>query len=119
MGILDFAFKALDLDPERIEAQLEATLQSLRAGRKTRGAKLRALVSAYTQEKLVMVLGAGVSQEYGLPSWSALLQELLIRSLSQGVPGDPAQTAALADVYTQVVKPNPLIASPYNLLNLL
>ena len=70
------------------------------------------------QEKLVLVLGAGVSQEYGLPSWSALLQELLIRSLSQGLHDDPEKTAALAEVYTQVVKPNPLIAARYIRLNL-
>ena len=60
------------------------------------------------------VLGAGVSHSYGLPSWPALLQELLMHSNNVG----RQDTAELADIYTQIVRPNPLIAARYSRLKL-
>jgi hypothetical protein len=44
----------------------------------TRKEIVRKLTSYYENEKLVLVLGAGVSMAFGLPSWNTLLQKLMI-----------------------------------------
>lgn len=40
--------------------------------------KLDKISNWYKSEKLVMVLGAGVSASYSLPDWNTLLQKLLL-----------------------------------------
>ena len=115
---LTSALQILTLDPDRLEAQIAEAVKRLRGGRKTPAVQKADLSRAYQQEKLVLVLGAGVSLEYGLPSWPTLLQELLIRSLGDRNDKDPQRTAALATVYTQAFRPNPLIAARYVRLNL-
>ena len=96
MGISDLSRWLTNLvSSDLLETRLESMLLGLRANLKTRSAQLHEVSSAYANEKLVLVLGAGVSQDYLLPSWSSLLQQLLIRSLADG-GGDAAHTAAVA-----------------------
>src|SRR5687767_6897822 len=105
MGIVDYARA---LTPEKLEAALEATLRTIRASRRTRSSQLHNLAQAHAEEKLVLVLGAGVSQDYNLPTWSTLLQQLLIESINTP-DQDQTESSALAEIYTEIFKPNPLI----------
>ena len=44
-------------------------------------AHLESISDSYENRKLVLVLGAGTSKEFGLPNWNDLLQKLLIQNL--------------------------------------
>ena len=39
--------------------------------------KIEKLTDSYNKEQLVLILGAGVSINHGLPDWNTLLQKLL------------------------------------------
>lgn len=69
--------------------------------------------TSFEAEQLVVVLGAGVSVEYGLPSWDTLLQKLLLGSFSDGDDGGIGKSAVLAKLFTKTFSPNPLIAARY------
>jgi hypothetical protein len=73
------------------------------------------LTQAYRQEKLVLVLGGGISLEYKLPSWPSLLQGVLFRTL-QKEPKDDTRIRLIAEVFT-ALNPNPLVAARYPRLN--
>jgi hypothetical protein len=45
---------------------------------------VRRLISAYRNEDLVLVLGAGVSVPYNLPDWNTSLKNLLLQSIQKG-----------------------------------
>ena len=78
-----------------IEDALEAALKRLRsAPRKSLSTQRNELTAAYRAEKLVFVLGAGISLDYGLPAWPVLLQELLIRTLGDQKPGGGTRVAS-------------------------
>ncbi|KKN48782.1 hypothetical protein LCGC14_0649270 [marine sediment metagenome] len=74
---------------------------------------LTKIIEAYETELLVLVLGAGVSVEYGLPSWDTLLQKLLLTSFQDQTAQDPKKSIVLAKLFTKVFSPNPLIAARY------
>lgn len=71
-----------------------------------------ALREAYLSEKLVPVLGAGTSIEYGLPSWNTLLQALLARTFQSAGDND-AKALLFAEVFSRIFDPSPLIAARY------
>lgn len=73
------------------------------------------LKKAYKEKKLVLVLGAGISTEHGLPSWDILLQKLLFNELaSNSGPNDSQQKSlVLAKIFTKLFSPSPLIAAKY------
>jgi len=101
------------------EDQLEAALKRLRSGRKKSWSTQRGeLIAAHRAENLVFVLGAGVSVDYGLPSWTVLLQELLMRTLGDPDAGDGEQRGKLAKAYTDFFTPSPLMAARYTRLKL-
>jgi hypothetical protein len=71
-----------------------------------------ALRAAYLSNKLAIVLGAGVSIDYGLPSWNTLLQALLAQTFQ--VNGDSRDKSLLiAEVFNGTFEPSPLIAARY------
>ena len=45
----------------------------------SRKSAIRNINAAYKDEKLVLVLGAGISLEFGVPSWELLLQNLMVQ----------------------------------------
>lgn len=75
--------------------------------------QLTEIDSAFEDEQLVVVLGAGVSVEYGLPSWETLLQKLLIGSFSADKDEGLGKSTVLAKLFTKAFSPNPLIAARY------
>ena len=63
----------------------------------------------YRSGKLVLVLGAGVSMSYGLPSWNVLLQRLMMTTLEK----DNNASGILSKLFTKIFNPSPLIAGRY------
>jgi SIR2-like domain len=74
---------------------------------------ITALIDAYRAEKLVLVLGAGVSVDLGLLDWSTLLQKLLITTIVHTTQEDTERSNVLAKLFNKVFQPNPLIAARY------
>ena len=71
------------------------------------------LRSAFQNRKLVLVLGAGVSREYGLPDWNTLIQKLLIYELDKTSKNSKDESGVLAKIFDKLFNPNPLIAARY------
>ncbi len=60
----------------------------------------------YSNERLVLVLGAGVSMGYGLPSWDILLQKLMVNTIEK----DNDVSNILSKLFSKLFNPSPLIA---------
>lgn len=75
--------------------------------------KIEDLINAYKNDKLVLVLGAGVSLEQGLPTWNILLQKLLINTFKTETNKDKDKSFVLAKLFTEIFTPSPLIAARY------
>ncbi len=75
--------------------------------------QIEELIKGYENEQLVLVLGAGVSIEYGLPSWDSLLQNLLLSSFKAETKVDSVKSMVLSKLFTKLFSPNPLIAARY------
>lgn len=75
----------------------------------SRKSLINQVAKSFRDERLVMVLGAGVSFEFGIPTWNALLQKLMIKTIEQG---DQA-SSILAQLFTKVFSPSPVIAGRY------
>lgn len=71
-----------------------------------------ALREAYLSKSLTIVLGAGASIDYGLPSWNTLLQALLAQTF-QGNGDDKDKALLFAEVFNGAFEPSPLIAARY------
>lgn len=67
------------------------------------------LNEAYQKENLVLVLGAGISIEFGIPSWNLLLQSLMVHSIER----ENNVSTVLAKLFNNIFRPNPLIAGRY------
>ncbi|NPE30340.1 hypothetical protein HNV12_20770 [Methanococcoides sp. SA1] len=80
--------------------------QSLEKKTVSRKTHIKHLNEAYFDEELVLVLGAGVSQYYGLPDWNTLLQKLLINLLKSEQNENSKNSASLL---TSIFSPSPLI----------
>lgn len=70
---------------------------------------IKKLSKSYKSGKLALVLGAGVSLNYGLPSWSILLQELMVTTIEK----DQRASNALSKLFTELFAPNPVIVGRY------
>jgi hypothetical protein len=68
----------------------------------------------YQAERLVLVLGAGVSMDQGIPSWNTLLQALILESITSSLEEEKnANPALIAQVISKVFSPSPLISARY------
>ncbi len=67
------------------------------------------LNSAYLNENLVLVLGAGASINYGLPNWNELLQRLMVTTIEE----EQNVSIILSKLFSSLFNPNPLIAARY------
>ncbi len=70
---------------------------------------VREIKQCYKKEKLVLVLGAGVSMNYGLPSWDILLQKLMVTTLEK----EKNASGLLSKLFSKIFNPSPLIAGRY------
>jgi hypothetical protein len=70
---------------------------------------VKKISTAYKNEKLVFVLGAGVSMDYGLPSWDILLQKLMVATIEK----EQSASNALSKLFTELFSPSPLIAGRF------
>lgn len=75
----------------------------------SRYAAIRNLKDAYKKQKLVLVLGAGVSIEFGIPSWNELLQNLMVHTIEK----EPEVSSVLSKLFNEIFTPNPLKAARY------
>lgn len=64
---------------------------------------------AYQKDNLVLALGAGISIEFGIPSWNLLLQSLMVHSIEK----ENNVSTVLAKLFNDIFRPNPLIAGRY------
>ena len=71
------------------------------------------LIGAYKDERLVLVLGAGVSADHGLPSWNTLLQKLLLSTFMNETSQSKEKSQVLAKIFTEFFSPSPLVAARY------
>lgn len=75
----------------------------------SKNAAIRNINGAYQKEKLVLVLGAGVSVEFGIPSWNGLLQNLMVHTIEK----EHKVSSILSKLFNEIFTPNPLIAGRY------
>lgn len=94
--------KNLDLETDFLKVKL------------TKKQQISDLIEAYKDEKLTLVLGAGVSIEHGLPSWNVLLQKLLINTFATETNDDTKEKSiVLSKLFTKIFSPSPLISGRY------
>jgi len=65
--------------------------------------------SAYVSNNLVFVLGAGISYEFGVPTWNLLLQNLMVHTIKK----ENNVSNILSKLFNEIFSPNPLIAGRY------
>lgn len=70
---------------------------------------IRKINNYYQSGNLVLVLGAGVSSDFGLPNWNTLLQKLMIGTIEK----ERKVSAVLSNLFTNIFSPSPLIAGRY------
>jgi hypothetical protein len=69
-------------------------------------------VGSCENRKLVLVLGSGVSSNFGLPRWNELLNCLLPKVWSEGFHCDPSDTKLLTESLTDST-PNPVVTARF------
>jgi hypothetical protein len=72
--------------------------------------------AAYKRDNLALILGAGVSKDFGLMSWGELLQNLFINAISHS-DKNSVSSAELSRCFNEVFAPSPLIAARYLMNN--
>lgn len=70
---------------------------------------LKNLNESYQKEQLVLVIGAGVSIEFGVPTWSNLLQLLMVHTIEK----ESNSPDVLSKLFNKIFTPNPLISGRY------
>jgi SepF-like predicted cell division protein (DUF552 family) len=85
---------------------------SLFKSRNSKKEQISNLNKAYKDEELVLVLGAGVSVPYNLPSWGNLLQKLLFETFNNGSTNSDAQFV-LSKLFPELFPNSPLISARF------
>lgn len=101
----------------KLQQQLEELLKTAsfnekslpKSSKTSRKDIIEKLRHSYKNEKLVFVLGAGLSMSYGLPSWNTLLQKLMVTTIEN----EQSASNALSKLFTEIFAPSPLIAGRY------
>lgn len=90
-----FNFEDYDLSGIKIEEKKKLNYKSF----------VDSLSKFHKSGSLVLVLGAGISSEFGLPDWNGLLQNLIADTFEEHV----AEPKLIADLFTKLITQNPLI----------
>ncbi|EIT84146.1 hypothetical protein A374_16914 [Fictibacillus macauensis ZFHKF-1] len=80
--------------------------------RNTRNEHISNLNKAYKEEELVLVLGAGVSVPYNLPSWGNLLQKLLFETFNNSNTNTDVPLV-LSKLFPELFPNSPLISARF------
>lgn len=109
--VKDYRFnKNLKLSTLEYTRQLKKLRDAVNTFKKTDQTEIISeLQGHFKKERLVLVLGAGVSMNYGLPSWDTLLQKLMVATLEK----DKNASSILSKLFTKIFNPSPLIAGRY------
>ncbi|WP_440122794.1 SIR2 family protein [Tenacibaculum sp. Ill] len=75
----------------------------------TKKTNFKNLNESYKKDQLVLVIGAGVSIEFGVPTWSNLLQLLMVHTIEK----DSNSPDVLSKLFNDIFTPNPLISGRY------
>lgn len=67
------------------------------------------LKEAFNSGNLVLILGAGVSFNYKIPTWDSLLQRLLIKTIEK----ESDSALLISKLFSKVFNPSPLVAGRY------
>ncbi|MDR0228551.1 MAG: SIR2 family protein [Flavobacteriaceae bacterium] len=67
------------------------------------------LKDAFDKERLCLVLGAGISSNYGIPTWNDLLNRLLVENIEK----ESEKAIKLSELFSKIFSPSPLIAGRY------
>lgn len=70
----------------------------------------RSLQEAYAKGKLVVVLGAGASMDYGLPDWNKLLRKLLTETFRDYIP-ESEMREVLSDMFLACASGSPIVSA--------
>lgn len=70
---------------------------------------IKNLKESYNLEKLCLVIGAGISSTYKIPSWNDLLQRLLMEDIEK----ESTNAILLSKLFSKIFNPSPLIAGRY------
>lgn len=112
--ISDEIIKRINIDWSNIH-NFNTTLKKIRATlegkfkKTSRADIIEDIKSKFKNEKLVLVLGAGVSMAYSLPSWDTLLQKLMVTTLEK----EKNASSILSKLFSKIFSPSPLIAGRY------
>jgi hypothetical protein len=108
-----------EISPEKVQQAFEILKSSEtkagfiermpESGAMSKQESIHKLIEYFESEKLVLVLGAGVSLGFGLPGWNVLLQKLMITTIEQ----EEKVSNVLSRLFTNVFNPSPLIAGRY------
>lgn len=101
------------IDAEYLKNLEDVIDKSLFKKTQSRHQKIKQIIKGYEDDQLALVLGAGVSIEYGLPNWDSLLQNLLLTSFETETEQSADKSIVLAKLFTKLFSPNPLIAARY------
>ncbi|MDY7033682.1 MAG: SIR2 family protein [Thermodesulfobacteriota bacterium] len=111
-NILSDFIKKKRTDPELLK-KLEQEVSKRVGKQPPLVAQTNDLIEAYKEERLVLVLGAGVSADHGLPSWNTLLQKLLLSTFMSETSQSKEKSQVLAKIFTEFFSPSPLVAARY------
>ncbi len=92
-----------DIDYNKLSENLPYTRKS------TTTTAIKNLSEAYNKGNLSLIVGAGISMKFGIPSWDELLQRLLLKTIEQ----EPETATILSKIYTKIFNPSPLIAARF------
>ena len=73
---------------------------------------IEGLKKEYLEDNLVIVLGAGCSIDYGMPSWNTLLQTLLAKTF-QGDQSENGKSLLFAEIFQNIFGGNSLVVARY------
>jgi NAD-dependent SIR2 family protein deacetylase len=96
-------FKGIDFNYPFLTNNLPSTRKS------TSETAVKHLKEAYHNGNLNFVLGAGISSEFGIPTWDNLLQRLLMTTIEQ----ETEKAVILSKFFSKIFNPSSLIAGRY------